>query len=47
MTYALIRPTKSADETAGALIVALERFDALSKIVGEAEVIAEFRGRCI
>ena len=46
MTYALIRPAKRADESARALVVALERLDALSKIVGEAEVIAEFRGRC-
>ncbi|KAI9508081.1 isoleucyl-tRNA synthetase [Russula earlei] len=44
LTYALIRPAERTDESARVLIVALERLDVLSKIVGKAEVLAEIRG---
>ena len=44
MTYTLIRPTESTDEEAGVHIVALERLDALSKIVGKVEIIGKLRG---
>jgi hypothetical protein len=44
MTYALIRPGERADEGATALIVALERLDALSKILGRAEIVAKVQG---
>ncbi len=44
MTYALIRPAQRTDEGASLLIVALERLDALSKILGKAEIIGNVRG---
>jgi hypothetical protein len=44
MTYALIRRTELADERTDVLIVALERLDALSKILGKAEIIGKVRG---
>ena len=43
MTYALIRPAERTDGT-GVLIVALERLDSLSKILGKAEIIGKVRG---
>jgi hypothetical protein len=44
MTYALIRPAERTDEGTGVLIVALERLDALSKILGKVEIIGKVRG---
>ena len=44
MTYALIRPAEQTDEGASALIVALERLDALSKVLGRVEVVAKVQG---
>ena len=44
MTYVLIRPAERVDEQKGVLIVALERLDALSKILGNAEIIGKVRG---
>lgn len=44
MMYALIRPTERIDERVGVFIVALERLDALSKILGKAEIIGKVRG---
>jgi hypothetical protein len=44
MTYALIRSTERTDEGFGVLIVALERLDALSKILGKAEIIGKVQG---
>lgn len=44
MTYALIRPVERTDEGTGVLIVALERLDALSKILGKAEIVGKVRG---
>lgn len=44
MTYALIRPAEQIDEGAGVFIVALERLDALSKILGKADIIGKVRG---
>jgi len=47
MTYALIRPAERSDEGASVLIVALERLNALSKLIGKAEVVTQIRGFCI
>jgi hypothetical protein len=47
MTYALIRPAERSDEGASILIVALERLNALSKVIGKAEVVTQIRGFCI
>jgi isoleucyl-tRNA synthetase len=47
MTYALIRPAERSGEDGNVYIVALERLSALSKVIGEAEVVAQIRGRCI
>ncbi|KAF8500223.1 tRNA synthetases class I-domain-containing protein [Russula emetica] len=44
MMYALIRPAERTDEGTGVLIVALERLNALSKILGKAEIIGKVRG---
>lgn len=44
MTYALIRPTERTDEGTGVFIVAMERLDALSKILRKAEIIGKVRG---
>ncbi|KAI0284613.1 isoleucyl-tRNA synthetase [Russula aff. rugulosa BPL654] len=44
MTYALIRPTERTNEESSVLIVALERLDALFKILGKAEIIGKVRG---
>jgi hypothetical protein len=44
MTYALIRPAERTDEGVSALIVALERLDALSKILGKVEIVAKVQG---
>jgi isoleucyl-tRNA synthetase len=44
MTYALIFPAEQTDERTGVFIVALERLDALSKILGKAEIIGKIRG---
>jgi isoleucyl-tRNA synthetase len=44
MTYAMIRPVELADEGTGVLVVALERLDALSKMLGKAEIIGKIRG---
>jgi hypothetical protein len=44
MTYALIRPTERTNEGSSVLIVALERLDALFKILGKAEIIGKVRG---
>ena len=43
MTYALIRTTQRTDGSS-ALIVALERLDALSKILGKVEIVAKVQG---
>ena len=43
MTYALIRPVERTDEGA-AFIVALERLDAVSEILGKAEIVAKVQG---
>jgi hypothetical protein len=43
MTYALIRPAERTDEGA-AFIVALERLDAFSDILGKAEIVAKVQG---
>ena len=43
MTYALIRPAQRTDGVS-ALIVALERLDALSKILGKTEIVAKVQG---
>jgi hypothetical protein len=47
MTYALIRPVDLANEGAGAMFVALERLEALSKIIEKAEVIRLIQGHCV
>ncbi len=44
MTYALIRPAEPTDEGPSVLIVALERLDALSKILGKAKIVGKVRG---
>jgi hypothetical protein len=44
MTYVLIRPAERTDEGTGVLIVALERLDALSKILGKVEIIGKVQG---
>jgi hypothetical protein len=44
MTYVLIRPAERTDEGTGVLIVALERLNALSKILGKTEIIGKLRG---
>jgi isoleucyl-tRNA synthetase len=47
ITYALIRSAERSDDGASTLIVALERLDALSKVIGKVEVLAQIRGPCI
>jgi hypothetical protein len=47
MTYALIRPADLTNEGAGAMFVALERLEALSKILEKAEVIGLIQGQCV
>ncbi|KAI0293979.1 tRNA synthetases class I-domain-containing protein [Russula brevipes] len=47
LTYALINTPERTDGDTCALIVALERLDALSKILGKVEIVAKIRGRCI
>jgi isoleucyl-tRNA synthetase len=47
MTYALIRPVELPNEGASVLIVAQERLEALSKVIGKAELVAQIRGRSI
>lgn len=44
MIYALIRSTERVSEGTGVLVVALERLGALSKILGNAEIIGKVRG---
>lgn len=44
MIYALTRPAERFGEGTGVLIVALERLGALSKILGNAEIIGKVRG---
>ena len=44
MTYALIRTAELSNEGAGVLIVAQERLEALSKVIGTAELVAHIRG---
>ena len=46
MTYALIRRADLTNETAGAIFVALERLEALSKTLGKVEVIGLIQGHC-
>jgi hypothetical protein len=46
MTYALIRRADATNETAGAIFVAFERLEALSKTLGKAEVIGLIPGHC-
>ena len=45
MTYALIRPTELSNEDASVFIVAQERLEALSKVIGKAELVAHIQGR--
>ena len=45
MTYALIRPTELSNEDASIFIVAQERLEALSKVIGKAELVAHIQGR--
>jgi isoleucyl-tRNA synthetase len=49
MTYTLIRPAELPNDSEGAsvLIVAQERLEALSKVIGKAELVAQIRGRSI
>ena len=44
MTYALIRPTELSHEDASVFIVAQERLEALSRVIGTAELVAHIRG---
>jgi hypothetical protein len=44
MTYALVHPAEQTDGEASALIVALERLDALSKILGKTDIVAKVQG---
>lgn len=47
MTYALIRRAELTNEGGGVIFVALERLEALSKVLAKTEVIGEIRGHCI
>jgi hypothetical protein len=47
MAYALVRRADVKNEGAGAIFVAVERLEALSKILGKVEVIGLIRGYCI